>query len=177
MAGRQPGRTLGIDPGSQVTGFGVVEKTGNRLRHLASGSIRLASLPSLYRRLEKIHRGLEEIIAEYQPTEVAVEKVFMSKNVHSALTLGHARGAALLAAVEAGLTLFEYSPLEIKKAVTGYGRADKSQVQSMVSTLLGLKGVRHPDVSDALAAAVCHLNWFRPLPNAHDRILDRPSPV
>jgi crossover junction endodeoxyribonuclease RuvC len=164
MGGRQPGRTLGIDPGSQVTGFGVVEKRGDRLRHLASGSIRLAALPSLYLRLEKIHGGLQEIIREYLPTEVAVEKVFMSKNVHSALTLGHARGAALLAAVEAGLELFEYSPLEIKKAVTGYGRADKSQVQSMIQTLLGLKTVRGPDVSDALAAAVCHLNWFRPLP-------------
>lgn len=164
MGGRQPGRTLGIDPGSQVTGFGVVEKKGNRLQHLASGSIRLGALPSLYQRLEKIHGGLQEIIREYLPTEVAVEKVFMSKNVHSALTLGHARGAALLAAVEAGLELFEYSPLEIKKAVTGYGRADKSQVQSMVQTLLGLKSVRGPDVSDALAAAVCHLNWFRPLP-------------
>ena len=177
MALRQPGRTLGIDPGSQVTGFGVVEKNGNRLHHLGSGTIRLSALPSLYLRLEKIHRGLQEIIQEFQPAEVAVEKVFLAKNVHSALTLGHARGAALLAAVEAGLKLFEYSPLEIKKAVTGYGRADKGQVQSMVKTLLGLKTVRSPDVSDALAAAVCHLNWFRALPVAHDRLSDRSAAV
>ncbi|MBI5584395.1 MAG: crossover junction endodeoxyribonuclease RuvC [Deltaproteobacteria bacterium] len=177
MAGRQPGWTLGIDPGSQVTGFGVVEKNGSRLLHLGSGSIRLSTQPSLYLRLEKIHRGLQEIIREYLPTEVAVEKVFMAKNVHSALTLGHARGAALLAAVEAGLELFEYSPLEIKKAVTGYGRADKAQVQSMIKALLSLKTVRSPDVSDALAAAVCHLNWFRALPVSHDRLSDRSSAV
>jgi crossover junction endodeoxyribonuclease RuvC len=173
MAARQPGRTLGIDPGSQVTGFGVVEKNGHRLQHLGSGSIRLATLPSLSLRLEKIHRGLQEVIREFLPTDVAVEKVFLSKNAHSALTLGHARGVALLASVEAGLELFEYSPLEIKKAVTGYGRADKNQVQSMIKMLLGLKSLRSPDVSDALAAAVCHLNWFRALPDPHDRLFDR----
>ena len=161
MAFRQPGRTLGVDPGSRITGIGVLEKNENRIRHLYSGSIRLGALPSLTLRLEMIHRRLEEIIRDFQPTEMALEKVFVSKNVHSALILGHVRGVALLAAVQGSLELFEYSPLEIKKAVTGYGRADKGQVQSMVRALLGLETAKSQDVSDALAVAICHLNWFR----------------
>ena len=163
MGVRQPGRTLGIDPGSQVTGVGILEREGSQFRHIYSGAIRLSSLPTLVLRLEKIHHSLQEIIREFLPTEMAVEKVFLAKNVHSALILGHVRGVALLAAVEAGLELFEYSPLEIKKAVTGYGRAEKTQVHSMVGNLLGLTIPRNRDISDALAVAICHLNWFRPL--------------
>ena len=163
MTLQKTGRTLGIDPGSQVTGIGVLEKNGNQIRHLYSGSIRLSRFPSLSHRLEQIHQGLREIITEFLPTEMAVEKVFVAKNAQSALVLGHVRGVALLAAVEAGLKLYEYSPLEIKKAVTGYGRADKGQVQTMVKALLGLTKVKSQDVSDALAVAICHLNWFRPL--------------
>ena len=163
MGVRQPGRTLGIDPGSQVTGVGILERDGTRFRHIYSGAIRLSSLPTLVLRLENIHHRLGEIIREFLPTEMAVEKVFLSKNVHSALILGHVRGVALLSAVEAGLELFEYSALEIKKAVTGYGRAEKTQVQAMVGNLLGLTITRNRDISDALAVAICHLNWFRPL--------------
>jgi crossover junction endodeoxyribonuclease RuvC len=163
MGVRQPGRTLGIDPGSQVTGVGILERDGSRFQHIYSGAIRLSSLPTLVLRLEKIHHRLREIIREFRPTEMAVEKVFLAKNVHSALILGHVRGVALLSAVEEGLELFEYSALEVKKAVTGYGRAEKNQVHSMVGTLIGQKLPRSQDVSDALAVAICHLNWFRPL--------------
>jgi crossover junction endodeoxyribonuclease RuvC len=164
MGVRQPGRTLGLDPGSQVTGVGILERQGAQFRHIYSGAIRLSTLPTLVLRLEKIHHRLREIIREFQPAEMAVEKVFLAKNVHSALILGHVRGVALLSAVEEGLELFEYSALEIKKAVTGYGRAEKTQVHTMVGNLIGLKIPRSQDVSDALAVAICHLNWFRPWP-------------
>lgn len=163
MGVRQPGRTLGLDPGSQVTGVGILERQGSQFRHIYSGAIRLSQLPTLVLRLEKIHHRLREIIREFRPTEMAVEKVFLAKNAHSALILGHVRGVTLLSAVEEGLELFEYSALEIKKAVTGYGRAEKTQVQAMVGNLIGQKIPRSQDVSDALAVAICHLNWFRPL--------------
>ncbi len=163
MTLRPPGRTLGIDPGSQVTGYGVVEKSGQQLKHLASGSVRLAAGPSLPERLKRLHRSLQEIIREHRPTDLAVEKVFAAKNIHSALTLGHVRGVVFLTAVEAGLEIFEYSPLEIKKAVTGYGRAEKKQVYEMVKRLLGLTVIPNQDASDALAAGICHLNWLYPL--------------
>ncbi len=163
MAPREPGRTLGIDPGSQVTGFGVLEKNGNRIRHIVSGFVRLTPSPSFSLRLKSLHQTLQKVIEEYRPTDLAVEKVFFAKNVHSALTLGQVRGVVLLTAVEAGLEVFEYSALEIKKAVTGYGRADKNQVQEMVKILLGIPSMEKQDVSDALAAGICHLNWFYPL--------------
>jgi crossover junction endodeoxyribonuclease RuvC len=165
MIYRHPGRTLGIDPGSQVTGFGVLEKEGSRISHLHSGFVRLAASPSppLPLRLKKLHQTLQEVIKEFRPTDLSVEKVFFAKNVQSALTLGHVRGVVLFTAVESGLEVFEYSPLEIKKAVTGYGRADKNQVQEMVKLLLGIPPSRNQDVSDALAAAICHLNWSYPL--------------
>jgi crossover junction endodeoxyribonuclease RuvC len=163
MGIRQPGRTLGLDPGSQVTGVGILERQGTQFRYIYSGAIRLSQLSTLVLRLEKIHHRLREIIREFRPAEMAVEKVFLAKNVHSALILGHVRGVALLSAVEEGLELFEYSALEVKKAVTGYGRAEKNQVHSMVGTLIGQKLPRSQDVSDALAVAICHLNWFRPL--------------
>ncbi|HMK65743.1 MAG TPA: crossover junction endodeoxyribonuclease RuvC [Thermodesulfobacteriota bacterium] len=165
MIYRQPGRTLGIDPGSQVTGFGVLEKEGNRIKHVCSNFVRLTSSPSppLPLRLKQLHQALSQIIQEFRPTDLAVEKVFFAKNVHSALTLGHVRGVVLFTAVESGLEVFEYSPLEIKKAVTGYGRADKKQVQEMVKLLLGIPASQNQDISDALAAGICHLNWFYPL--------------
>ena len=162
MAFRQPGRTLGIDPGSQITGFGVLEKDGVRIRHIHSGFVRLTPSPSLSLRLKHLHQTLQEVIEDYRPVDLAVEKVFFAKNVQSALTLGHVRGVVLLTAVESGLEVFEYSPLEIKQAVTGYGRADKKQVQEMVKILLGVPSVQNQDVSDALAAGICHLNWFYP---------------
>jgi crossover junction endodeoxyribonuclease RuvC len=165
MIYRHPGRTLGIDPGSQITGFGVLEKEGDRIRHIYSSFVRLAPCPSppLPLRLKQLHQTLYEIIQEFRPTDLAVEKVFFAKNVQSALTLGHVRGVVLFTAVESGLEVFEYSPLEIKKAVTGYGRADKRQVEEMVKLLLGIPARQNQDVSDALAAGICHLNWFYPL--------------
>ena len=162
MSSRQPGRTLGVDPGSQITGFGVLEKNGTRIRHIHSGFVRLTPSPSLSLRLKHLHQTLQQVIEEYRPTDLSVEKVFFAKNVQSALTLGHVRGVILLTAVESGLEIFEYSPLEIKQAVTGYGRADKKQVQEMVKILLGIPSVQNQDVSDALAAGICHLNWFYP---------------
>ena len=162
MTCRQPGRTLGIDPGSQITGFGVLEKSGTRITHIHSGFVRLTPSPSLSLRLKHLHQILQQVIEDYRPTDLAVEKVFFAKNVQSALTLGHVRGVVLLTAVESGLKIFEYSPLEIKQAVTGYGRADKKQVQEMVKVLLKIPSVQNQDVSDALAAGICHLNWFYP---------------
>jgi crossover junction endodeoxyribonuclease RuvC len=163
MASRQPGRTLGVDPGSQITGFGIVEKKGQKMEHIFSGYIRLTALPSLPFRLRRLHQALLEVIQEHRPTDLAVEKVFAAKNVQSALILGQVRGVVLLTAVESGMEVFEYSPLEIKKAVTGYGRAEKKQVSDMVKILLGLRTIQNQDVSDALAAGLCHLNWFYPL--------------
>ena len=162
MVYRHPGRTLGIDPGSQITGYGVLEKNGSRIRHIHSGFARLTSSPSLSLRLKHLHQTLQQVIEEYRPTDLAVEKVFFAKNVHSALTLGHVRGVVLLSAIESELEIFEYSPLEIKQAVTGYGRADKKQVQEMVKVLLGITSIQNQDVSDALAAGICHLNWLYP---------------
>jgi crossover junction endodeoxyribonuclease RuvC len=166
MSHRQPGRTLGIDPGSQITGFGVLEKNGARIRHIHSGFVRLTPSPSLSLRLKQVHQTLQQVIEDHRPTDLAVEKVFFAKNVQSALTLGHVRGVVLLTAVESGLEIFEYSPLEIKQAVTGYGRADKKQVQEMVKVLLGIPSIQNQDVSDALAAGICHLNWFYPIDGA-----------
>jgi crossover junction endodeoxyribonuclease RuvC len=152
-----------VDPGSQVTGFGVVEKSDEGMHHIFSGSVRLTALPSLPLRLKKLHQTLGEIISLHRPTDLALEQVFAAKNLHSALVLGHVRGVVLLTAVEWGLEVFEYSPLEIKKAVTGYGRAEKNQVSDMVQVLLGIPTLPNRDVSDALAAAICHLNWVYPL--------------
>jgi crossover junction endodeoxyribonuclease RuvC len=162
MTNRKPGRTLGIDPCSLITGFGVLERNGAALTHIYSGYVRVSAWPSLPVRLQKIYQAVKRVIADHQPTEAAVEKVFYSKNVQSALTLGQVRGVAILAAVEAGLELFEYSPLEIKKAVTGYGRAEKGQVQKMIQLLLHIAEFPTPDVSDALAVALCHVNWLYP---------------
>jgi crossover junction endodeoxyribonuclease RuvC len=159
---RQPGRTIGIDPGSQITGFGVLEKNGTRIEHLHSGYVRLTPSPSLSLRLKHLHQALQKVIDDFRPVDLAVEKVFFAKNVQSALTLGQVRGVVLLTAIEAGLEVFEYSPLEIKQAVTGYGRADKKQVQEMIKILLGVSSIQNQDVSDALAAGICHLNWFYP---------------
>lgn len=159
---RPPGLTLGVDPGSQVTGFGIVEKSDQGMRHIYSGSVRLTALPSLPQRLKQLYRTLREVIGVHHPTDLALEKVFAAKNLHSALVLGHVRGVVLLTAVECGMEVFEYSPLEIKKAVTGYGRAEKEQVSEMVKVLLRIPTLPNRDVSDALAAAICHLNWMYP---------------
>jgi crossover junction endodeoxyribonuclease RuvC len=148
-------RILGIDPGLRVTGFGVLEARGGVLVYVASGCIR-ATGSSLPVRLGVIVRDIAHVIADEQPTEVAVEKVFVNVNPHSTLLLGQARGAAIAAAVLAGLPVTEYTANQVKQAVVGAGRALKPQVQEMVRRLLALPGVPASDAADALAAAICH---------------------
>jgi crossover junction endodeoxyribonuclease RuvC len=147
---------LGIDPGSRITGYGIISKQGNRLIHVDNGAIFTQSAKDFPQRLEKIFTGLSAIIAQYQPTAVAVENVFLAKNAQSALKLGQARGAAIVAAVSLGLPVFEYTALQVKQAVVGTGRAEKTQVQHMIKALLNLPEVAQEDASDALAVAVCH---------------------
>jgi crossover junction endodeoxyribonuclease RuvC len=151
-------RTIGIDPGSRYTGYGIVEGDGNRLRHVASGTVRLSGRLAFPQRLGKIYEELARAIRENRPDSMAVENVFFAKNVKSALKLGHARGAAILAGVNASLPVCEYSALEIKQSVVGYGRADKEQVEQMIRYLFGLRDALDTNAADALAVAVCHLN-------------------
>lgn len=144
---------LGVDPGSRRTGWGAVRVEGTNARALDFGVIRLPDRLSLAARLVRIHDELSEILQSVAPPRVFLESIFHSKNARSALVLGHARGAAILAAARAGATVGEVSPAEVKRAVTGYGRADKHQVQQMVKILLGLSVPAAPDASDALAVA------------------------
>lgn len=148
-------RILGIDPGLRVTGFGLLVQQGNKLTYVTSGCIR-ASGDSLPVRLGVIARDLAHVIAEERPTEVAVERVFVNVNPNSTLLLGQARGAAIAAAVLAGLPVHEYTAGQVKQAVVGKGRALKPQVQEMVRRLLQLPGAPSPDAADALACAICH---------------------
>jgi crossover junction endodeoxyribonuclease RuvC len=148
-------RILGIDPGLRVTGFGLVESRGTTVIYIASGCIR-ASGTSLATRLGVIARDLAHLIAEMRPDEVAVEKVFVNINPNSTLLLGQARGAAIAAAVLAGLPVTEYTAGQVKQAVVGRGRAEKPQVQAMVQRLLLLPGAPAADAADALACAICH---------------------
>lgn len=150
-------RIFGIDPGSERTGYGCVETDGSRHRVIASGAICNAASAPFPDKLLKIHAGLTALLAECRPDAVAIENLFHASNARSALKLGHARGVAMLAAVEAGLSVAEYTPAEIKRAVVGYGRAEKHQVQQMVKLLLGLRTLPTPyDAADALAVALCH---------------------
>lgn len=149
-------RILGIDPGSRATGYGLIEQQGNRLLHLDNGAIFTQSGSALAQRLQLIYQELERLIATYQPEAVAVEQVFMARNPASALKLGHARGVALLAGINAGLPVIEYTALQVKSAVVGYGRAGKHQVQQMTRTLLNLPEIAQEDAADALAVAICH---------------------
>ena len=150
-------RIFGIDPGSVRTGYGCVDTTGARHRLVSCGAIAPPPGTGLPTRLRYIHEALAALIADARPECVVVENLFHARNVRSALTLGHARGVALLAAVQAGLPIVEYTPAEVKLAVVGYGRAEKPQVQHMVTLLLGLDTAPTPlDASDALAAAICH---------------------
>lgn len=147
---------MGIDPGSRITGYGIISKQGNRLIHIDNGAIFTQSAKDFPQRLEQIFSGLSTIIAQYQPEAVAVENVFLAKNAQSALKLGQARGAAIVAAVSVGLSVFEYTALQVKQAVVGSGRAEKVQVQQMIKALLNLPEIAQEDASDALAVAVCH---------------------
>lgn len=148
-------RILGIDPGLRITGFGVLDKAGQQLSYVASGCIKTPD-GELPERLKVILDSLREVIAQHQPQQVAVEKVFVNVNPQSTLLLGQARGAAICAAVLAALPVAEYTALQVKQAVVGNGHAKKEQVQDMVQRLLKLSGSPSPDAADALACAICH---------------------
>jgi len=149
-------RILGVDPGSKATGYGFIDQQGNRLIHIDNGAIFTSSKAALAERLQLIYQQLSSLIQKHQPDAVAVEQVFMARNPASALKLGHARGVALLAGINAGLPVAEYSALQVKSAVVGYGRAGKNQVQQMTRTLLNLPEIAQEDAADALAVAICH---------------------
>ncbi|MDB1124316.1 crossover junction endodeoxyribonuclease RuvC [Vibrio algarum] len=153
---------LGIDPGSRVTGYGVIRQEGRHLYYLGSGCIRMSE-SELPGRLKQIYAGVTEIITQFQPDVFAIEQVFMSKNADSALKLGQARGAAIVAAVNADLPVFEYSARSIKQAVVGTGGADKTQVQHMVKSMLKLPAKPQADAADALGVAICHANTNKTL--------------
>jgi crossover junction endodeoxyribonuclease RuvC len=150
---------FGIDPGSERTGYGCVETDGRRHRLVVFGSLSAPAGASFPDRLQVIHDGLSTLLAAHRPSCVAIENIFHAKNVRSALRLGHARGVALLAAASAGVPIAEYTPAEIKRAVVGFGRAEKQQVGQMVKLLLGLDAIPSPhDAADALAVAICHVH-------------------
>ena len=156
-------RIFGIDPGSEHTGYGCIDTDGSRHRLVVCGAISPPPRADFPQRLLVIHDSLRALLDEHRPDAVAIEDVFHARNVRSALKLGHARGVALLAATEAGLPVTAYSPAEVKRAVVGYGRAEKHQVQHMVCLLLGLVSAPAPyDASDALAIAICHLHTAAP---------------
>jgi crossover junction endodeoxyribonuclease RuvC len=153
---------LGVDPGTAITGYGLVRGEGDELRLVDYGAINTSSDESLPQRLQEIYRQLTALIQERQPAAAAVEKLFFSRNVRTALSVGQARGVALLAMANAELEIHEYTPLEVKQAVVGYGRASKEQVQEMVKVLLGLDSVPQPDdAADAIAVAICHIHSAR----------------
>jgi len=157
-------RALGIDPGTAITGWGIVEigPDGQTLRLVAYGAVTTSAKLALPERLMIIYDDLTDIIAQYRPDTAAVEALFFSKNAATALSVGHGRGAAMLAAAKAGLTIAEYKPLEVKQAVVGYGGADKGQVQRMIKLLLNLEEIPKPDdAADGLAVAICHLHSAR----------------
>jgi crossover junction endodeoxyribonuclease RuvC len=155
-------RVLGIDPGTLTSGYGIVSEEDHKLFHVVSGGISPSAKQPFPKRLKKIYEELEKVIAKFHPHVVVVEDLFVSNNIKSALKLGHARGVAILAAMNAGLPVFEYAPTEVKQAVVGNGKAEKKQVQMMVKALLDLPKAPTPaDAADALAAAICHIHSSR----------------
>lgn len=151
-------RILGLDPGLRITGFGVIDKLGSQLRYVASGCIRTGDGGELPARLKTLLDGVKEVIATYSPDQVAVEKVFVNINPQSTLLLGQARGAVICGAVSCEMPVAEYTALQVKQAVVGHGKADKTQVQHMVRRLLALESEPGSDAADALACAICHAN-------------------
>ena len=149
-------RILGIDPGSRITGYGVIATNGHDIGFVACGTIRTGDETDFSRRLLTIFQDLGEVIRTHQPTVAAVEDIFISRNARSALKLGHARGAAVVAALHHDLQVFDYPARQVKQTVAGYGQAEKSQVQQMVRTLLHLSSLPSTDAADALAVAICH---------------------
>jgi crossover junction endodeoxyribonuclease RuvC len=156
MAGGEVIRIMGIDPGLRITGFGIIDKVGQKLAYVASGCVKTKEADSLPERIKTVLAGIGEVIALHRPQEAAVEKVFVNVNPQSTLLLGQARGAAISALVGAGLPVAEYTALQVKQAVVGHGKAAKEQVQQMVMRLLALPGAPSPDAADALACAICH---------------------
>lgn len=151
-------RVLGIDPGSIITGYGVVEKTGSRLLHIDNGCLTTKRNTPLPLRLMQIYDSLIETLDKFKPEAVVIEEVFFGKNIQSLVKLGESRGVALLAATKSGVAIYEYSTRVVKQAITGYGNATKEQIQKMIKQLLKLPEVAQEDASDALALAICHLN-------------------
>lgn len=156
---------MGLDPGTAITGYGLIKYDGSRFSMIDCGCIRTSPESPLSERLQIIYRELTDVIRQYKPEQFAIEELFFNKNARTALAVGHARGVAMLAASSAGLPVFEYTPLQVKQAVTGFGRAAKTQVQFMVKTILALSEAPEPDdVADALAVAICHgqiYSWVR----------------
>jgi len=149
---------LGIDPGSRITGYGIVNSVGSKNEYVTSGCIRVVPKAPLAEKLEEIFAGITQIIEQYAPQEMAIEEVFMSRNADSALKLGQARGVAIVAARLQGLHVSEYAARKVKQAIVGTGAARKEQIQHMVRVLLGLPGNPQEDAADALAIALCHIN-------------------
>ena len=150
-------RILGIDPGYAIMGYGVLDYNGNRFKTVGYGSVETEAGLPMPERLKLLYDGLTEIIQKYEPDEVSIEELFFNRNVTTAIGVGEARGVAMLACVEGGLDVSEYTPMEIKQALVGYGKAEKAQVQMMVKTILNLPEVPKPDdTADAVAAAICH---------------------
>lgn len=153
---------LGIDPGTAITGYGIIRANDDTLELIAYDTITTPKEWPLPRRLQHIYQELAALIAKYRPTDAVVEKLFFSKNIRTALSVGQARGVALLAAAQGDVTIHEYTPLQIKQAVVGYGRAEKTQIQQMVKMLLRLDSIPQPDdAADALAVAICHAHSAR----------------
>ncbi len=150
-------KILGIDPGSRITGFGIIESDGLRHRYVTCGCIKVTE-ENFALRLQQIFDGIREVIFEFQPDDAAIEQIFMHQNAGSALKLGQARGAAIVATSIHTIEMAEYSARQVKQAVVGYGAAQKTQVQSMIKTLLSLTQVPQADAADALAIAICHAN-------------------
>ncbi len=154
-------RVLGIDPGSRVTGYGIVDKAERNLQCIFYQEIKPPKGAGLSASLLTVYSGITEAIHQFNPEIMAIEDIFYGKNVQSLIKQGHVRGVAVLAAAQAGLKIYEYSPLEIKKAVSGYGFADKMQVRVMVKNILKLAELPPSDAADALAAAICHINFLK----------------
>ena len=157
-------RILGIDPGSHVTGYGVIEKKGNYLRHVLHGEIKAKKDSQLSTMLISIYQQLSEIISQTAPQAISLENIFYGKNVRSLIKQAQVRGVVIFAGADKDLNVFEYSPLEVKKAVVGYGRAEKHQVQVMVKAILKLPELPPADAADALATAICHANFLKEKP-------------
>lgn len=156
-------KILGIDPGFAIVGYGIIEYVGNKFIPIDFGAITTDSKMPFEKRLKYIYDSLRELINIHKPEFLSIEELFFNTNVKTAIAVGHARGVLMLAAENAGVPIFEYTPLQIKQAVTGYGRADKNQVQQMVKIMLALPKVPKPDdTADALAVAICHAHSYNP---------------